>query len=297
MRLAPWVLVIVVLAWPRVAAADRAQQLEAWLRSAHAESAHADPDVIVLERDTSTLVCVRAHGGEPVCVREPDPNVRQVRVRADRYSSGTQDRYCFTWVGADGVTHEAQWERSAPGTHGPCQDTFVADDPGTPGLFSELTSERVPLFADARLRLERSDVDQVAVLLDGEAICLRPATRWVCEPRSVFFRALGAEELRATRRVVGADVFLVHAVHRVPDRLEHVLALVSFAGNRTRVLDRLALGFTVGVDTDPGLPLAWDLSGVELTLSAREPDARRFPRAETRLGRYRVSRGRFEPMP
>ena len=284
---------------PRVLAEpDRASELEAWLRRERVVSFAANRQVIVVERPGAILVCVRAHEGEPVCVIERDPAVHDVFVTYDSSQEAGAFHYCVSWVEADGARQWARWDRRAPGTDGACvEDYNVFDtrrDAGRAGRFATATTERVPLYASLEHHAISLHAEGLRVVEDGEALCFAPPSGWVCTGSRDFFLALAGGPESFTP-ISGSERYLVHTVEPHSHTQHHSLVLLVFEAGEVRVLDRLALGWTLVLGTDPGPRFNWQLEGDVLTLTPRAAVTGEREAAPHGVApRYRLTGGRFE---
>ncbi|MBX7191721.1 MAG: hypothetical protein K1X94_06675 [Sandaracinaceae bacterium] len=283
---------------PRVLAEpDRASELEAWLRRERVVSFAANRHVVVLERRGAILVCVRAHEGEPVCVIERDPAVHDVFVTYDSFQEEGSFHDCFSWVEADGVRQWARWDRRTPGTGGACvEDYDVFDtrrDVGRAGRFATLTSERVPLYESLDHHAVPLHSEGLRVVQDGDVLCYAPPSGWVCTSERAHLLALAGRPESFTP-ISGTERYLVHTVEPHSHTQHHSLVLLAFEAGEVRVLDRLALGWTLVLGADPGPRFTWQLEADVLTLTPRAslPGEREAPRELA--PRYRLTGGRFE---
>lgn len=295
-------LVLIGSVWGHVAIAraDRATELEAWLRRERVVSFAANRQVIVVERAGSTLFCARAHDGDPVCAIERDPAVREVFVSYDSFNEEGSFHYCISWIEPDGVRRWARWDRRAPGTNGTCVEDYNVygtrrEAPTGPARFATLTSERVPLYATLDEDAVPMHVDGMRVVEDVEALCLAPPAGWICTPNLALYRALTSNRIESITHI-GAH-YLVHATEGHSHHVLHTLALLSLDHDDVRVLDTLTLGHTVVLGTDPGPPYAWQLEGTQLVLTASRPGATSQPWSGDLSGRYRLEGGRFAREP
>jgi hypothetical protein len=294
--LASIVLVGAVSGPQALAEPDRASELEAWLRAERVLMVRASNQRLVLERQGGTVFCARAHDpSAPVCVVDHDPTVHELSVDLDDRGEGTLRYYCLGWRDDRGVEHEARWDREHPGTNGPCVEDFSDRSVGRAGLFAQHTTDRGGLFASPERyasggfgggmpRLEES--------LSG-TVCFAPPSGWVCTSSRDFFLALAGGPESFTP-ISGTERYLVHTVEPHSHTQHHSLVLLVFEAGEVRVLDRLALGWTLVLGMDPGPRFTWQREGDVLTLTPRaavtgERDA---PRGVA--PRYRLGEGRFE---
>lgn len=281
------------------ARAERADELEAWLRQERIVSFLANRQVVVVERVGAILVCVRAHAGEPVCVIERDRAVHDVLVTFDSRDEAGAFHYCVSWAEADGVRRWARWDRRSPGTRGACVEDYDVEglarrEHGRSGLFATRTTERVPLYASLDHRAFPRPAQGMRVVEDDEAVCFAAPAGWTCTPRLALHHALTSDRIESLTSVSAR--YLVHAVEAHSHSMHHTLALLSFEGGEVRVLDTLALGWVLMRSLDAGPPYAWRLEGLALVVEPRTEDGAP-PSTGILAGRYRLDGGRFERAP
>ncbi|MBN8611934.1 MAG: hypothetical protein J0L92_15170 [Deltaproteobacteria bacterium] len=288
-----------VCAHVSIARADRATELEAWLRRERVVSFAANRQVVVVERVGAILFCARAHDGEPTCVIERDPTVHDVFISYDSFQEDGAFHYCISWVEGDGARQWARWDRRAPGTSGTCVEDYnvygARREAGRAGRFATRTTERAPLYASLDHHATPAHVEGMRVVDDVEAVCFAAPSGWICAPNGPLYLALTSNRLESILRV-GAH-YLVHATEGHSHQVLHTLALVSFDHDDVRVLDTLTLGHTVVLATDPGPPYTWQLEGPQLVLVARPSDPTWQRWSGELAGRYRLESGRFERVP
>jgi hypothetical protein len=276
-----------------LARADRADELEAWLRREQVRMARGNDQRLVLERERDTVFCARAGTpSAPTCVIERDPHVHDVSVDLDSRSEGTLHHYCLSWRDDAGVAYEARWDRRRPGTSGPCVEDTSDRPVGRAGLFSRRTAAPRGPVARTDLHLSGHATAGLAQISDTSGVeCFAPPSGWVCTSSQAFFQMLGGEVISFVP-ISGVERYLVHSVAGHSHVQRHVLSLVVFEADDVRALDRLVLGQVFVGGADPGPPFAWRLEGDTLSLLPRTAEA---SLEEAGLGpRYRLEHGRFD---
>ncbi len=297
--LALLVLIGVVGGHAATARADRASDLETWLRGDRVVSFAANRQTVVVERVGAILICARAHDGDPVCAIERDPAVHDVFVTYDSFHEEGSFHYCVSWLEADGVRRSARWDLRAPGTSGTCAEDYnvygTQREAGRAGRFASLTTERVPLYASLDHHALPLLARGMRAVEDTEAICFAAPAGWICTPSRALYRALVADRIESLTPV-GA-YHLVHATNGHSHHVRHTLALIAFANDDLRLLDTLVLGHTIVLGSDPGPPYAWQIEGTQLVLTTSRPGPTSQQWDGDLAGRYRLEGGRFAREP